>query len=424
MAGLRQIPSLAVTGRNPISMAIAAAALIVIGMRVQIGQGLTIGLIVSIALIPCWWPSMRRFRGARCFLIAGLGVVFFQVWLTELASVDHTPSVGLLANNLTLIGALIFGVPVILWAREHLSVSWVAVLFGLGMLADAIGGSRSSLFASNPWKFGFSTPITIIALAIALHLGKRWLEIAMLLIVLAAAALTDGRSSFGILALALVLTAVQLRPDGRTRRGSIVRLVIGITGLGLIVFNVGQSLILSGYLGDAAQSRSIEQIDASGSLILGGRPELAATIALMQHRPIGYGAGTLPNLSDVLVAKSGMADIGYQPNNGYVENYLFGNQIELHSVLADLWVKAGVMGIVFVILLVLLTMRSVSALLAKNSASSLVLYLMSWLLWNILFSPLYASILLTMLLIGLVLPHRAAVESPRAPVARNNSSSV
>src|SRR3712207_9122030 len=43
--------------------------------------------------------------------------------------------------------------------------------------------------------------------------------------------------------------------------------------------------------------------------------------------------------------KAGMAQIGYQPNNGYVETYMFGGQFKLHSVIGDAWAYFGVAGI-------------------------------------------------------------------------------
>ena len=96
-----------------------------------------------------------------------------------------------------------------------------------------------------------------------------------------------------------------------------------MAALGLAVYYLGTTLLVDGYLGEAAQAKSVAQIDAAGSLIAGGRPELAATLALLGADFRGFGLGAIANYHDVLVAKTGMASINYDPNNGYVERYLF-----------------------------------------------------------------------------------------------------
>ena len=62
-------------------------------------------------------------------------------------------------------------------------------------------------------------------------------------------------------------------------------------------------------------------------------------------------------MHDVQVAKAGMLHVDYDPENGYVEHFLFGTKIELHSTLGDLWAYAGPAGILLagVCLVLLLT---------------------------------------------------------------------
>ena len=49
--------------------------------------------------------------------------------------------------------------------------------------------------------------------------------------------------------------------------------------LAVLAYRLGTRVLVSGYLGAEARQRSIAQIDSAGSLILGGRPEIAATVA-------------------------------------------------------------------------------------------------------------------------------------------------
>ena len=106
-------------------------------------------------------------------------------------------------------------------------------------------------------------------------------------------------------------------------------------------------------------------------------------------------------MTDVLVAKSGMAALGYEPNNGYVENYLFGSGFELHSVIGDFWAWYGIPGLVLALLLVAFFVSRVSVLVTARSASALVLFLVIKMMWDLMFSPAETS--LTTLVLGMAL---------------------
>lgn len=399
---------------SAVTVAIAAVALLAIGARVVLPQGLTVGTLVAVALLPSWWPALAGFRGARLFVGVGVLAVVSGLWLTEFSSQDHRVSQLLLVSNSLLVLGIVGAVGVVVWARTVMADHWVAAWFGVGLLFSI--EPQSALFLSNPWKFGFSTGLTILALALAQRFGSRLVEVLVLLALAGASAVSDARSSFAILLLSVVLTAWQLRPGRRSRRSSALRFVAAITAIGLVVYNVGQTLLLDGYLGDAAQERSVDQIDTSGSLILGGRPEFAATIALMTNRPFGYGSGILPTLSDITVAKTGMAAIGYQPNNGYVEVYMFGDRFELHSVFGDLWAGFGIPGLLLVAVIVGLSISGLSSMIAANAASGVLIYLAVRGFWNLLFGPLYGSAMLLIPLVGLILLRTGAPGRWRADV--------
>ena len=119
-------------------------------------------------------------------------------------------------------------------------------------------------------------------------------------------------------------------------------LVLAVVGIVAMVGVVMASE--SGTLGEDAQNRTIAQSSSSAGLLLSARPELGASWALFQNRPWGYGAGVKPRFEDLWVAKRGMAALGYNPENGYVENFMFGGRIELHSGLMDMWAAASIPG--------------------------------------------------------------------------------
>ncbi len=65
----------------------------------------------------------------------------------------------------------------------------------------------------------------------------------------------------------------------------------------------------------------------------------------MRDTPAGFGPGAVPSPHDVVVAREGLATVGLGPDNGYVDNYMFGGQFRLHSTVADAWSNFGWVGV-------------------------------------------------------------------------------
>jgi hypothetical protein len=369
--------------------ALAAASLVVLGYRLALPQGLLLGHVVALVLLPVWWGAMRRRRGGVAFVAVGLAAAAAGVWLSVANAGDHDVALtSAVPMTVTLVGALV-SVGLFAWAQDVLRLDRAVLWYGIGF---ALAFSPSStLFASNPWKFGFAIPVTVISLAVAHRLGRPW-ELGTLAALTLVAALNDFRSAFGLLFLATILMAGQMVLRRSRRNVSPVSVLVGLAALSLAVFQLGQALILDGYLGAATQARSIEQLRSSGSLILGGRPELAATFALMREHPWGYGMGSVPTPEDVRIAKEGMSAIGYQPDNGYVERFMFGGNFELHSVFGNLWAQSGLLGLVFAALVIGLLVVGVVRRLADHTASGILLYAAAQSVWNVFFAPFFTSV--------------------------------
>jgi hypothetical protein len=233
----------------------------------------------------------------------------------------------------------------------------------------------------------------------------------LLLLLAIVSGANDARSLFGMLMLAFTLVIWQMIPQGRTVRRSVAKTLLAFASLILVTYNVGTGLLVEGYLGAGAQQRSVEQIALTGSLLVGARPEMAATVALFQSQPWGFGVGITPSLKDILVAKTGMAGIHYQPNNGYVENYMLGTHFELHSVLGDFWVLFGLGGVAAAIMILTFTIHWIVTAVAGRQATSLVLFLSIITLWNILFSPMYTSVPTMALAVGLILARKTGASA-------------
>lgn len=392
------------------SRIIAAVVLILLGMRVDLPQGLTVGYLAVIALVPVWLRVLPLYRGATTIFVTGLVCLISGAWLNGLSSSTHVISVGETANVLIGLLGILCSIGFVLWARELMSTSWIALYFGIGLFAGVT--SASGMFEDNPWRFGYSFAVTVIALALAHLTGRRWVELSVVGILTVVSMFTDARSAFAILFLTAILVLWQMRPTRAGRRQSGVGVIAGMGALAATVFYVAQSAILAGYFGEATRQRTVAQLEAAGSLILGGRPELAATLSLMRDRPFGYGAGTLLNAEDLQAAKAGMASINYAPDNGYVERYMFGGHIELHSVFGDLWAHFGIPGLALAVLLLVLLVWGLGSLIAQASASSVVTFLGISVVWAILFGPLYGATRMIILVMGLILVRRGSMVSP------------
>lgn len=392
---------------------VAAVVLVVLGYRYNLPFGLTAGYIAALALLPVWIriPAARR-SGVLVYALGALTAIS-GVLLAVHTSQDHAVSINSALISLMLLVGILAGAGVLLWARTLMRTGWAVVFFGLGMLLSISPGSAT--FVTNAWKFEIGPAATVIALGLATLAERRWTEAVALILLCATSALNDSRSAFAILMLTLLAVAWQSRPRSANGRKSAAATVVAIVAMGYVVFAFGQALILDGYLGEDTQERSLRQVETSGSILLGSRPELGATAGLMADRVIGFGVGVVPSGADILTAKAGMAELGYDPDNGYVERYMFGSRFELHSVIGDLWADFGLLGLLYTGVLAVVVVVIFSRLLTDGRASAALVFLVVQSGWNLFFSPLYSSVPSFILLFGLLLandddcssPHRA-----------------
>ncbi|RNL55440.1 oligosaccharide repeat unit polymerase [Arthrobacter oryzae] len=419
------------TGPAPL---VALLLLVIVGMRQEINQALTLGDVAAVALSPVWLFSLRQFRGARSYTALGVAALCLGLLLSGFSTADHGFDRISYFNNSVVFSSLFLAVGAVLWARTLMPGWLVGLGYGAGL---ALGVSATGRAAENLWKFGYSIPVTVLVLSLAIYacrrwaLNPRWTDMLLLAGLALWSGAHDARSLFGLLLLAFTLVTWQLIPQGRTVRRSIARTLLAFVTMIIVTYNVATGLLVDGYLGEVAQQRSSEQIALTGSLLVGARPEMAATIALFQHQPWGFGVGITPSLQDILAAKTGMARINYQPNNGYVENYMLGTHFELHSVLGDFWVSFGLAGAAVALVTIAMMIRWIVTAVAGRRASGLVLFLAVISLWNLLFSPMYTSMPILALAVGLVLaraprtaPQRAAdVAASPAPGPRGTTTS-
>ena len=170
---------------------------------------------------------------------------------------------------------------------------------------------------------------------------------------------------------------------------------------------------MSGALGETVAERSRQQVDQSGSLLLGGRPELTGTLQLMADRPAGFGLGVVPSGGDVSSIKQGFAALRIPTADGYIEHYLTNGGFELHSVVADLWGWLGVPGLLLGVLMGVLVVRGLVDGLATARMPSVVVLLALYGLWFLAFGPVPSNMQEVALAVGLcLLPARSRATDP------------
>ena len=403
--------------RTPASRALATVAAALVGMRYSFGPGITLPLIAAVLLLPVWWPALRTFRWARSLMTLGALAVISGAVLSLAFADGRTVDQSLLARESLTLLSMLCGIGLLIWARTQLGTSQLVVAFAIGALVNvAITGGNTT----NLWKFSLSFPVAFLALALAMR-RSRWGELVVLAVVAVVSVVADSRSfsSFAVIAAALVL--LQLMPLREFRSRPWLTLG-GLALLGVTLFLVIQTLLVEGVLGSAAQQRTQAQLDASGSLITGGRPELGAATALLGAQPLGYGSGTLPNAMDVIIAKNGMEALHYDPDNGYVDRYLFGGHFEVHSVLGDLWIRFGLPGALFALLLLAVAVHAAAVRVSLRRASALVALLLALGTWDMFFSPLLTSYNTLALLLACALLSNS--ERARLPRSRTVSPSL
>ena len=397
---------------------VSAGLVLLVATRLPGPAGVPLGTFAALGLAPVVVPAARRFVGGPLLVGTVTVSIVCGWWLSAWSATDHARSDRLAVEWTFHLLGIALGVAALLWARTLWRDAHVALLYGVGMLAGAASGGLAT--GPNPWKFTLAIPVSVIVLAAAWLVGRWWVECVALAGLGAVSMLNDSRSLFGMFLMAGALVVWQALgrsgPSRAERRRSAAAHLVLLVVLGTGVYSLGQSLLLEGVLGEAAQQRSVEQIERSGSLLVGARPEMGAAAALVAERPVGFGLGIRPTLGEILVAKSGMAELGYDPNNGYVERYMFGGAVEVHSVLGDLWALAGPAGVALALVVAGILLRAVAGGLAGRTASALLFLLCLRGLWDLFFGPLYSGLPIYTLVLGLALVPRTGAGTMAATV--------
>lgn len=383
-------------------------AVLVVGLvaiRYNVSQDVPLGFLVSLTVLPMTWRVLAAHRWAVPITVLAILAAFSGIVITasRVPVVPVSQSMMLALTVRVLMLAVV--VACLLWARSVLGPRTMVLVFGLGGLASL---AVTGLNLDNIWKFSFSVPVTLVVLSLPWIWGHRARQIVCLGTLAGVSALADSRSLAAMLAIAILVLVLE-RPtrDAPERPARAWFALLRLAMVGVTAFLVVRAAILDGVLGQSARERTEMQIDQSGSALVGGRPEMGAAFALIADRPTGYGSGVLTLYDERRLGKSGMARLGYDPDNGYVDNYMFGHGFEVHSLLGDLWLHFGLIGALLAVVVVLVVLHSAGHGIATNTISAVALFLAVRAVWDFAFSPFASVMAFLPLTLALLLPARA-----------------
>ncbi len=376
------------------------------GVDFYVMTGGSLTLFFTIAFLPVCLGGLHVYKTARLLISAIIATLTWGILLAFYSNADHWVNTH---NMQIFIGKILTGAcafMLVIWARRHVPLERISVLFGLGFFVKA------ALRGDFTWKFGLANPVTFIVLGLCSSIKNKVAQGAITLGLGIFGMATGARSYF---AFCFVTALMYMWQNATATKGSETgestmhrwRPALLMAVLGLVVYFGASSLMTSGALGKSLQQRSTKQIEAAGSLIGGGRPEWAATKELMKRQPHGFGIGVVPTWGDLRAGASGLASINVFAG-GPTKDYMFGGAFELHSGLSDYWVNAGFVGIGLTFLILFILIRNVSALLAERRAATFVIFAVNLALWSMLFGPLYTDWLPICIALGLsMLPAEA-----------------
>lgn len=404
--GVRIVGRVVETTPDPLERIAGTAVLFLFPITTLGFKGLSVGMGLTLFLGLVLVKGLPRFRTATLIVLVWALALLSVPLLVDLSldNVARSVDSSLMWRVMLLFGSGALALLVLLWGRWKFGDRYTLAVFALGTLVQAV--VTPALWQDNPWKYALAWPVAVLLLTMTRRSGV------LLLGALAAASVAfDFRSFAGLCLIAGLLVLWRRRTvQGRART---LRPLAIVAAVSYLVLLVGTQLALGGYLGYEIQSRTFAQTGGGQhSLLLSARPEWAATWGLMQERPVGYGPGVVPALDDVTAGRSGLYSVGAATEGEYVDGYLFGGRIELHSVAADMWVNFGPFGLLLAVLLGGSMALGLGRLLALGGVRGWQIFVLLLGLWDLLFSPMTSNLLTVVVAIAIALPQQRSVVRP------------
>jgi hypothetical protein len=355
--------------------------------------GFTLTHFILVVGLPVFLPVAWRLRAAR-WLFVLLLVWVLGIVSTSLITGDRLFNVGLALSYPCTIALSFIGA---VWA--FCQGTAVARAFVCSLMIGLIAANmlyKAPGYHVDPWKYALGPVITMCCILLAAALLSRGLFIVAVLVTSAICLFnlfTGFRSLFLVTCVAFlvtVLSGLTGRRPGRRRWSRCVWVGIVLSCLLMALYSVYGQLAGDGTLGREQQIKWSRQADSEGGAVIGARPEIAGSLALVAESPV-IGRGVKPQVS---AHSRSLFFKEWRAANGGVEGpqeeyYYFGRGLLVHSILFQCWLETGILalpGLVFPIsLLGAAMLTSINA--SSRSSTLLFCFLFSLLLWDLLFSP-------------------------------------
>jgi len=383
--------------RSPQSDFLGNAFACLIPMLIFIEVELVGRLFLSEILLLCLLPFLLMVRGQllltslpRKLILFGLAWLFAQI-VTD--AIRDTPFEDWIRGWSKIIFLLLNFSTIYLYLNEKESRFF---MFAVGI---ALGQILSYFLNPNdyaevyPWKFGYGMAITLLAVLVSkiwIFERRKFWSPAIILSVGVLNFYMDFRS----LGLVCLLTGgfTLVRKSNRfglqkMKWGEVTRLVLlgGVALYGISTFYDYSAS--EGWYGAEAREKHLLQSSGDMGILLGGRSEiLASTQAVTDSLIIGHGSWA----KDQKYADIMMDALNH---HGYVlQGESESDLIPSHSYIMGAWVEAGLVGAVFWLWGLTLSVRALIATYGSSSTlAALIAFVAFNLMWNIPFSPFGAE---------------------------------
>lgn len=239
------------------------------------------------------------------------------------------------------------------------------------------------------WRFGYGIAFTAAVLVFIAHLNSRAVASrSNFFLAFGVSALNlfmNARSLFGQSAMAAIIGFIATG-DRKLRLKPSTFLPLAVLGVaaGLAVVEVYSYTAKSGLLGIEAQAKYERQAENDLGLLLGGRTELLGSLDAIADSPvIGYGSYARDR-TYALLRLIRLQQARIVPTSLDLKS----DRIPTHSFLFGAWVEAGILGAVFWVWVLYVTIKCIILSIENpNPFTAFVVFVGLLLAWDILFSP-------------------------------------
>ncbi|SNR96788.1 hypothetical protein [Blastococcus mobilis] len=382
---------------------LAFAATTLIGFRYQLQPGLTTDIVATVLTLPLWISVVAAYKHIRPLIATGVIMVLASLLLSWDTAASQPVSWETASGVVRFAVFTIMSLGPLCWARTRIGVVGIALAYSAGAMLRGLLSSAVDI--GLLWKYGLALPVAYLLLAVLVATRARMRTCMTTFCMLAlVGVLNDYRSYTGICLLTALLLVVHRRQPLHSRAlHKPLRTAALITALAASVYYLFSAAAVGGLLGSDIQAVSKSQAGGDSiALILGGRPEWAATLSLMMNNPTGYGAGAVPTSIDLAWAKEGLSSTTLGIGGNYVNDYMFGGAFKLHSLIADFWVNFGLPGLAWTLALAAFFVMRLTRAPGDPARRAMVSFASIAGIWFLLFGPILSNLPDVIFLVALV----------------------